>query len=105
MSALTSIPIVGPALSCMVTTHHAPTPHRYIWHHILPQACGGKTERANLVSLCDNCHYTIHIIMWHLANNVKLTFRPSAHHMLYAQQGYQAAVAAGTVALMPKEAA
>jgi hypothetical protein len=75
-----------------------------VWHHILPQACGGRTTAANLVSLCDNCHYAVHIIMWHLANGgIPPDMHPSTKRLALARDGYQQAVAAGTQGKIPKE--
>jgi len=35
-----------------------------VWHHLLPKECGGQTVTANLVQVCDSCHYTIHRILY-----------------------------------------
>jgi hypothetical protein len=99
----TELPEVGTAVSCHGYGSHRPTPLRFVWHHILPRVCGGKTVTSNLVSVCDVCHYSIHIIMWQMANNVTPEFGSRLQHAL-AQQGYDAAVANGTTHLIPKEA-
>jgi hypothetical protein len=88
-----------------LTRYHYPRPMRFVWHHILPQACGGKSTKTNLIAVCDNCHYATHILMWYLANGgIPVTVKYSRAQLRLAQQGYQAAVAAGTVSKMPKEA-
>jgi HNH endonuclease len=99
---------VGTAQYCACSTHHEPTPLRYVWHHILPVACGGTTITANLVSVCDSCHYGIHVLLTQLKKNggslhvPYSRFRPTVRYH-YAVQGYQAAVAAGTVDKIPNE--
>lgn len=94
------------ATSCAVAANHSPTAVRFVWHHILPQACGGRTVQENLVNVCDNCHYAIHAILYDLKVNAKITkpaWRRNKRRVQYAQQGYQAAVAAGTVDKIPNE--
>ena len=84
--ALVFLPGVGKAGRCQLSRQAGPHPPvRFIWHHILPQACGGKSERANLAELCDNCHMSIHAVLWWLAH-------PDT-----------AAQAAGTAGKIPKE--
>ena len=29
-------------------------------HHIVPRSCNGANEMSNLVTVCANCHYTLH---------------------------------------------
>jgi hypothetical protein len=84
---------------------HRPTPLRYVWHHVLPQAAGGQTNTSNLLSLCDTCHYAIHVILWHLRQHNGQPPALAGHpkHMAYAIQGYQLAVAAGTQNQIPNE--
>ena len=89
---------------CSIAVQHRPTPMRYVWHHVLPQACGGKTEAANLVQVCDGCHYSIHVLMWELANHQPVPNRCNRAQLGYAMTGYQEADAAGTANLIPKEA-
>lgn len=48
---------------CGNPAHHAPLPIRIVTHHILPLAWGGKSEPANMVRICDNCHYGIHTFL------------------------------------------
>jgi len=84
---------------------HHPRPLRYVAHHILPQVCGGKTEPGNIASLCDSCHYSVHALLWILKQGgagFKLTTGTRQQRAL-AQQGYAAAVAAGTVDHIPDE--
>jgi hypothetical protein len=83
--------------------YHRPRPLRYVFHHILPQACGGKTEASNLVALCDNCHYAVHVLLWQLAQGTGSATGTRAQTRL-ATEGYAEAVAAGTAGDIPKEA-
>jgi hypothetical protein len=98
------LPGFGPATLCQVTptASHRPVPLRFVWHHIQPQEAGGLTEQANLVQLCDSCHYTIHRLMWYMAHGTVL---PKVHRvqLQYAQKGFDACTAAGTVAKIPNE--
>lgn len=96
---------VGKATSCQLgnqSTDH--TALRFVWHHILPQVCGGKTEKANLASLCDNCHYAVHAALWALAHGGLDDLKPTDGQLKLAQQGFQAAQAASTTAKIPHEA-
>jgi hypothetical protein len=106
--ALTELPVVGKAVRCQLSATTGSHPaRRFVWHHILPQACGGKTEPANLASLCDNDHYAVHDLMWRLAQGAAPAGIPkpwTRAQLALALQGYRAAVAAGTVSRMPKEA-
>lgn len=101
--ALEFVADLGRAVSCQGYGTHRPVPLRFVWHHILPQVCGGKTVAANLASLCDSCHYSIHILLWQMANKVPLSKGTKAQ-LAFAKQGYDAAVAAGTADKIPKEA-
>lgn len=96
---------LGTATACSISANHTPAPLRYVWHHILPQACGGKSTLANTVMLCDSCHYAIHALLYQLKLHGKVTpnRRNNPRRIEYAQQGYSAAVAAGTVAHIPNE--
>ena len=96
---------VGLAVSCSISANHTPAPLRYVWHHILPRTCGGQTVTSNLVSVCDTCHYAIHALLYQLkvTGKIKPNRRNNKLRMKYAQQGYDAAVAAGTVANIPNE--
>lgn len=102
MEAFESLPGVPPATSCEGSPVHEPTPLRFVLHHILPQICGGKTVAANLAGLCDSCHYSVHILLYSIAQGAAPTVGTSEQLGL-AEQGYEAAVAAGTVARIPKE--
>lgn len=93
---------VGRASQCVAAHTHSPRPLRFVWHHILPQACGGLTTTDNLAELCDSCHYSIHILMYSLSQGHALHSGGKIQRDL-AHQGYAAAVAAGTAELMPKE--
>lgn len=96
------LPEVGRAAQCVGAKVHYPRPLRFVWHHILPQICGGQSTPDNLAALCDSCHYSVHILLYSLAQGAVLKVGTAAQRAL-AQQGYAAALAAGTVALIPKE--
>lgn len=100
MSADSFIAGVGHATHCGCVREHRPTPARYVWHHILPKTCGGRSTNVNLVSLCDTAHYAIHSHMWRLAHGTD-GGRVNQFVRDYAQRGYDAAVAAGTVGKIP----
>lgn len=78
-------------------------PLRFVWHHILPQACGGQTSSGNLIALCDNCHYSVHELMWQMAHP-PVTARGNRKQAALAARGYDAAVTAGTAGKIPREA-
>jgi hypothetical protein len=98
---------VGHATACQLGKQgRSHTALRFVWHHVLPQACGGKTEAANLASVCDNCHYSVHILMWYLANGgIPAAVKGTRAQRALADSGYQQAAAAGTAGKIPKEAA
>jgi len=100
---LTYVEGIGHATCCQAGMYHRPRPLRYVFHHILPQACGGKTEASNLVALCDNCHYAVHVLLWQLAQGTGSATGTRAQTRL-ATEGYAEAVAAGTAGDIPKEA-
>ena len=105
-ATLTELPGVGKATRCQLSVQTGPHPaRRYVWHHVLPQACGGLTVPANLAQVCDSCHYAVHDLMWLMANGAP---RPGPPHtraqLALAARGYLAAVAAGTAGRIPKEA-
>ena len=106
MAGLTELPGVGKATHCQLSVQWGPHPaRRYVWHHILPQACGGLTTPANLAQLCDSCHYAVHDLMWLMANGTPRPAPPrTAAQLKLAKRGYDEAVAAGTAGKMPKEA-
>lgn len=98
----------GYAKRCEATKTHSPTPLRYVWHHILPQTCGGKTVAANLIEVCDNCHYGIHAILHDMAVNggrVSKKYRHLVGTGRYevAKKGYQSALDTGTLNKIPNE--
>jgi hypothetical protein len=100
------LPPVGYATNCVVSSYHSPKPIRYVWHHILPQVCGGKTEATNLVSLCDSCHYAVHALLHDLKVNGRFTIALSLRNRkraAIALSGYNQAVLAGTANLIPNE--
>lgn len=91
------------ASTCVCSTGHRPIPTRFVWHHILPLTCGGQTVETNLVEVCDNCHYSIHGLLYQLKLDANAVLTGNKNQIKYARQGYAAAVAAGTVANIPKE--
>jgi hypothetical protein len=97
----------GKATSCYITKYHNPVPLRFVWHHILPLACGGKTEAGNVVNICDSCHFAVHELMTDLKdNNGQFTIaRPlqNRKRAALARQGYKRAVTAGTLDKMPNQ--
>lgn len=101
------LPAVGRAWGCSIAASHTPAPLRFVWHHILPKGCGGASTSANLLSVCDNCHYAIHALMYQLKVSGKITpdRKNGKLRMKYAQQGYDEAVARGTVSNIPNEGA
>lgn len=103
MSALLEVPGLGKATSCVISKRHSPVPTRYVWHHILPQVCGGKTTPENLVSLCDNCHYSIHALMYEMSQSWTLFKGSNKKQLALATQGYHEAALAGTANLLPNE--
>jgi hypothetical protein len=103
MSALLTLPGYGKATMCVASGSHSPVPLRYVWHHIQPQEAGGTTVLANLIQVCDSCHYSIHRLMYHLAQAGPLGPVPRQAQLAFATQGYEACVAAGTVAQIPNE--
>lgn len=105
MGAQVELPGVGKAATCEAAAYHRPKPLRFVWHHVLPEACGGKTERNNLVALCDSCHYSAHMLLWLLANGgIPPGTGGTRKQYALAMRGYRAATAAGTTGKIPKEA-
>ena len=98
---------IGKAPSCVVSSAHRPSPMRYVWHHILPQVCGGLSRPENLASLCDSCHYAVHALLYQCKMHGDITPDPinNTKRIALARKGYQLAVAAGTVAAIPNEGA
>jgi hypothetical protein len=105
MTAQTSLPGFGTAVGCTVTParSHRPVPVRSVWHHLQPKEAGGETTALNLVSLCDNCHYTIHRIMWMLKASPVLPAGLNRAQVRLARIGYERCVTAGTVDKIPNE--
>lgn len=95
----------GTATTCVILTpgSHRPVPLRFVWHHVQPHEAGGPTTAANLIQICDSCHYSVHRLMWQLARGLPLAPHPNQKQLSYAQTGYQACVTAGTVAQIPNE--
>jgi hypothetical protein len=82
---------------------HHPAATRYVSHHIQPQVTGGLSVAANLATLCDNCHYTVHMLLWHLAQNTPPPAKGTRAQRKLARQGYDACVLAGSVHKIPNE--
>src|SRR3954462_8734879 len=99
---------VGVASYCQCCVEHRPKPLRFVWHHILPVVCGGRSTNVNLVMACDNCHFTMHALMTALKNSGGTLRYPLARYIgtlryEHALQGYTAAVNLGTVDKIPNE--
>ena len=107
MTTFTFIKGIGHASECAVSKAHRPAPMRFVWHHILPQACGGLSVTTNLVALCDNCHYAVHVLLYQLKINGAVTASPvnNRARVVIALQGYRAAQAAGVIDKIPNEGA
>jgi hypothetical protein len=105
MTALLEVPELGlgPATACQASSSHNPKPLRFVYHHIQPQQAGGPTVPANLAQVCDSCHYSIHRLLWHLAQGAPVGVVPRKAQLALAQQGYYACEAAGTVTQIPNE--
>ena len=105
MTAAEFLPGIGKAASCQLAIIHQPKPLRFVWHHVLPETCGGLTQTGNLASVCDNDHYAVHVLMWYLANGgIPLGVKGTRKQLALARLGYEQAVAAGTAGRIPKEA-
>jgi len=57
----------------------------------------------NLVGLDDNCHYTVHMLLYALARGVPPSVKGTRAQWKLAQRGYDACVLAGTVHKIPNE--
>jgi HNH endonuclease len=95
-------PTRKPAVRCEIGVFHHPQPVRFVWHHIQPHEAGGADGDANEIQLCDNCHYTIHRVLWCLGKGLPPP-KVMRAQLRVARQGYDACVAAGTVARIPNE--
>jgi hypothetical protein len=102
------------ATRCEASGTHSPVPLRYVYHHIQPREAGGATVAANLAQCCDSCHYTIHRLLWVMAliaqqkpvTDVQrqcISHPPRKAQYALAAKGYDACVAAGTLAQIPNE--
>jgi hypothetical protein len=89
---------------CYLTKNHTPVIPRVIWHHQVPQACGGKTNLTNCIPICDNHHFRLHSGMWSKANSLALPYRFTELELKSIDFGVQGAIALGTLDKMPKEA-
>ena len=110
------IDAVNPATTCVVSpvSAHRPIPLRFVRHHLQPEGAGGATDDVNLIEVCDNCHYSIHRILYAMAcqylgkpltdaQKGYLTNPPRQSQLAYAQKGFDLCVAAGTVDKIPNE--
>lgn len=98
--------LLGKAKTCQCVARHSPAPARYVWHHVLPQVCGGVTTQSNLVSVCDNAHYAIHKLMYAMLVKDQHTINRIGRNdffMKMAVSGYGLAVERGTESKIPKE--
>lgn len=97
----------GRALYCQCADYHTPVPLRFVWHHILPKVCGGRSVKANLLSCCDSCHYAIHLMMGDLKhhNGDLVVYKrfSGTNRARWAYEGYRLAVAAGVVDKIPDQ--
>lgn len=98
----TQVMSTKPATKCELAIYHRPKPLRFVWHHVLPLACGGKPTPDNMIQVCDNCHYAVHRVMWQLAHGGIVT-PGSRKQEATARLGYNQAVAVGAQALIPRE--
>lgn len=96
------LPEAGHATGCDVGFHR-PAVMRFVWHHLQPKVCGGNTVPENLVSLCDSCHITVHVLMWHLGKGTPPPAKGTRMQRKLAKAGYEACLSAGTVDKIPKE--
>ena len=116
MSAVLELPGRGPATTCEVSpvSAHRPTPLRFVWHHAQPEAAGGATDDTNLIQLCDNCHYSVHRILYAMklqylnqpltaAQQGYISNPPRWQQRVFALKGLDACIAAGTVSKIPNE--
>ena len=103
MISYATLPGFGPAVRCDASKAHSPVPLRFVWHHVQPQEAGGATVAGNLVQLCDSCHYSVHRLLWQLANGLPVQRAPRRAQLALAQRGFAACTAAGTLAQVPDE--
>jgi hypothetical protein len=82
---------------------HHPVATRYIVHHIQPQVAGGESVPANQTVLCDNCHYTVHMLLWAMAKGIPPRAKGTRAQRKLARAGYDACVLAGTTHKIPNE--
>ena len=97
---------IGKATRCdLGPKWHRPVSLRFEFHHILPEACGGKSTPGNLVQACPTCHVATHVLLWMLANGgIPKGTGGTRGQYGAAMRGYRAAVAAGTAGRIPNEA-
>ncbi len=103
MHAESTLPGIGPAVMCEASKAHSPVPLRFVWHHIQPHEAGGLTVPANLVQLCDSCHYSVHRLLWHIAKGLPVGPVPRLSQLALARLGFAACQVAGTVDKIPNE--
>ena len=103
MITYTSLPGFGKATACEASKAHSPVPLRFVWHHVQPHEAGGATVAANLAQLCDSCHYSVHRLLWQMANSLPVEKAPRQAQLVLAKRGFDACQAAGTLAQIPDE--
>lgn len=107
MSGVLTLPGLGPATHCTAYNDHRPRPLRFVWHHLLPETCGGASDLTNVVQVCDSCHYAIHDLLWVLktsAGDPKVWGRYGADQQrAYALRGWQLAAKVGMTDRIPNE--
>lgn len=83
------------ALVCTVHKTHVPRPLLVELHHIQPLGMGGPDVPANKVAVCVGGHYNIHTLLADLLRGGPMRREGTKGEHGYAQQGYDAWVAAG----------
>lgn len=71
---------------CTIHGYHWPPINRTVKHHIIPQEWDGPTTPENLLLVCDNGHYNIHLYLEALLSDQtppKVT-RKEKHYALVA---------------------
>lgn len=86
-------------------THRLPMVSRWVNHHIQPEAAGGLTVAENRLQACDNCHMTIHKILFYMAKHQGAYPAGIGNktQRYFAKRGYDMCVLAGTISVIPNE--
>lgn len=80
--------------ACQVHGSHRPGVVTVHHHHIQPEAMGGPTEPANLVTVCPTGHYNIHAAMAALVFGTPVP-KVTREELRIATLGYQRWIDAG----------